>query len=69
MKKTLRSRAVLSAALALLAIPALPAQEAVADTSSFGYKAGYHIGSWLPFLIIVILVVLIIRKSGGQSRE
>lgn len=37
------------------------------DTSSLGYKIGYHIGSWLPFGIIVLLMLLILLKTSRRS--
>ena len=43
-----------------------------ADTTSVGYKVGYQIGSWLPFLIIALIALLIIVKGfrhKGQSQE
>lgn len=45
----------------------LAAQEA--DTTSLGYKVGYHIGSWLPFSIIVLMALLVLLKSSRQSRD
>ncbi|MCB9264407.1 MAG: hypothetical protein H6558_05200 [Lewinellaceae bacterium] len=45
----------------------LAAQEA--DTASLGYQIGYHIGSWLPFSIIILLALLILFKSSRQSRD
>lgn len=56
--------------IALSLGPAWPlrAQEEAQDTSSFGYRVGYEIGSWLPFLIIVVLMLLIIRKMAQQRQ-
>jgi hypothetical protein len=34
----------------------------VTDTTSLGYRIGYIAASWLPFLIIAIIFLLIIRK-------
>ncbi|MBK7093824.1 MAG: hypothetical protein IPH57_01665 [Saprospiraceae bacterium] len=34
----------------------------VVDTTSLGYRIGYIGASWLPFIIIAILFLLIIRK-------
>lgn len=34
----------------------------VVDTTSLGYRIGYIGASWLPFIIIVIIFLLIIRK-------
>ena len=45
----------------------LSAQEA--DTASLGYEVGYHIGSWLPFSIIVLLALLVLLKSSRQKRD
>lgn len=69
MKKSMLKRFIYSTTLSTFCLPSLFCQEARADTSALGYKVGYHLGSWLPFLIIIILVVLIIRKSGRQSQE
>lgn len=55
------------AALSLLLWPTLPARaEEGVDTTRLDYQIGYQLGSWLPFLIIVLLVVLILRKSVQQ---
>ena len=32
------------------------------DTTSLGYRIGYIAASWLPFIIIAIIFLLIIRK-------
>ncbi|MCB0564623.1 MAG: hypothetical protein KDD01_09645 [Phaeodactylibacter sp.] len=45
----------------------LSAQEA--DTAGLGYQVGYHIGSWLPFSIIVLLALLVLLKSSRQKRD
>lgn len=54
-------------ALLLLFSNYLPAQEA--DTTSVGYKIGYHIGSWLPFAVIVILALMVILRASRQHRQ
>jgi hypothetical protein len=56
--------------IALSLGPACPllAQGEARDTSGFGYRIGYEIGSWLPFLIIVVLMLLIIRKMAQQRQ-
>jgi len=33
------------------------------DTTGAGYRVGYQIGSWLPFIIIIGLALLIIFRS------
>ena len=39
------------------------------DTTSLGYKIGFTLGSWLPFIIIVIIVLLILRKRYRFDKE
>ncbi len=34
----------------------------VVDTTQLGYRIGYTIASWIPFLIIAFIVLMIIRK-------
>ena len=53
--------------LLLIFVLNLSAQEA--DTTSLGYQVGYHIGSWLPFSIIVLLALLVLLKSSRQKRD
>ncbi len=50
------------AALLLLALfpEVFGAQEGV-DTTSSGYKTGYQIGSWLPFLVLAGLFLIMLR--------
>ncbi|WP_416439699.1 hypothetical protein [Phnomibacter sp. MR] len=42
------------------------------DTTSAGYKFGYQLGSWLPFIFLVlitlIVVIVIMRKRRKQGR-
>jgi len=33
------------------------------DTTGTGYRVGYQIGSWLPFIIVIGLALLIIFRS------
>ncbi|MEL7119558.1 MAG: hypothetical protein AAFO07_08960 [Bacteroidota bacterium] len=40
-----------------------------ADTTSVGYKIGYQIGSWLPFMIIVLIVGMIIYRRYNFNRK
>jgi len=44
-------------------------QEEGADTTSRGYQIGYEIGSWLPFIIIFTLAVMVIVRSYRLSRN
>jgi len=46
-------------------ISAIQAQtnEPGVDTTGIGYRIGYEIGSWLPFIIIFILALLVIYNS------
>ncbi|MBV6428838.1 MAG: hypothetical protein KIPDCIKN_03375 [Haliscomenobacter sp.] len=39
------------------------------DTTSVGYKVGLQIGSWLPFLVIAIIALLIIVKGYRHKGE
>jgi len=39
------------------------------DTTSVGYKIGYEIGSWLPFLIIITLLLLVMIRARRLSRN
>lgn len=39
------------------------------DTTSVGYKIGYEIGSWLPFLIIITLLLLVMFRARRLSRN
>jgi len=32
------------------------------DTTDIGYRIGFTVASWLPFIIIVIIFIMIIRK-------
>jgi hypothetical protein len=37
--------------------------QVAADSTSFSYRFGYQIGSWLPFILIALLVFAILRKQ------
>lgn len=39
------------------------------DTTSRGYEIGYTIGSWLPFLIIFTLALMVIIRSYRLSQR
>lgn len=39
------------------------------DTTAIGYRIGYSIGSWLPFVIIAILALVIILKGYRHGKE
>ena len=69
MKKKSRTHIIYALTLALAPAFPLPAQETAADTTALGYKVGYQIGSWLPFLVIITLAVLIILKMARQNQE
>lgn len=43
-------------------IAPLAAQEAV-DTTLADYQIGYRIGSWLPFLVLAFLFILMLRAA------
>lgn len=61
-----KKRGLLLCSLMVLAVH-LFAQDT--DTTSLGYQIGYHIGSWLPFSIIILLALLILLKSSRQRRD
>lgn len=44
-------------------------QEEGIDTTSQGYQIGYEIGSWLPFIIIFTLALMVIIRSYRLSRN
>lgn len=52
----------------LLVAPALPAQ---VDTSDIRYKVGYEIGSWLPFIILagLFIVMLVMARRRSEKKE
>jgi len=33
------------------------------DTTGTGYRVGYQVGSWLPFIVIIALALLIVFRS------
>lgn len=35
--------------------------------NDWGYKIGFHIGAWLPFLVLALVAFLVIRA--GQRRK
>lgn len=39
------------------------------DTTSERYKVGYEIGSWLPFIIIFTLALMVIIRSYRLSQK
>lgn len=39
------------------------------DTTGVGYQVGYQIGSWLPFIIIVLLALLVVVNSYRFSQR
>ena len=55
-------------AMLLLVAPALPAQ---VDTSDIRYKVGYEIGSWLPFIILagLFIVMLVMARRRSEKKE
>jgi hypothetical protein len=32
------------------------------DTTTLGYKVGFTFGSWLPFILLIAVLVLIVSK-------
>lgn len=60
----------IATSLMFLVLPFLAiAQEESVDTTSQGYKIGYEIGSWLPFLIIFTLALMVIIRSYRLSQK
>lgn len=47
----------------------LLAQTEGADTTSVSYQIGYKIGSWLPFVVVAVLAILIINKTRGIGKS
>jgi riboflavin transporter FmnP len=45
------------------------AQQEGVDTTSRGYQVGYEIGSWLPFIIIFALALMVIIRSYRLSQR
>jgi len=41
----------------------------IADTTSLGYKIGYQVGSWLPFLLIAGLMIALIVRASRTSKQ
>lgn len=39
------------------------------DTTSSSYKIGYEIGSWLPFIILFTLALMVIIRSFRLSQK
>lgn len=39
------------------------------DTTDTGYQIGYQIGSWLPFLIIITLVLMVMYRARKLSKD
>lgn len=62
----------LAACIYLWGLPILlRAQSAAtdADTTSAGYKVGYTIGEWLPFIILIILVLMVMFRARKLSKD
>jgi hypothetical protein len=41
----------------------------VPDSASTSYKVGYYIGSWLPFVVLVLLAFIVIWIIGRKRRK
>lgn len=39
------------------------------DTSSAGYKIGYQIGSWLPFILLAAILIFLTVRAVRKGRE
>ncbi len=42
---------------------------AAIDTTDIRYRIGYEIGSWLPFLVIFTLALMVIIRTWNLSRK
>jgi hypothetical protein len=62
------SRALLFLAFIGTTTQALPQSEGV-DTTSSDYQIGYEIGSWLPFIILFTLALMVIIRSFRLSQK
>jgi hypothetical protein len=40
-----------------------------ADTTAVGYRIGYTIGSWLPFIIVGIIAIMVIVKGYRHGND
>ena len=39
------------------------------DTTGVGYKIGYQIGSWLPFLVLATIFIWLLLKAFKRSKD
>ncbi|HRD81700.1 MAG: hypothetical protein IAE84_04265 [Saprospiraceae bacterium] len=39
------------------------------DTTSAGYQIGHQIGSWLPFAVLAILFIIMLRAVLRKQRD
>lgn len=62
-------RHLLFCCILTLGAPSLSAQQEGVDTTSAGYQTGYKIGSWLPFIIIFTLALMVVIRSYRLSRK
>lgn len=70
--KTKSSNLLWIAAFQLMWLPAhaqAEAQESHVDTTSSAYQLGYQIGSWLPFILLIILAMMVIIRSYRLSAD
>lgn len=56
-------RIVFTLSTFLLALPLVAQSAEVADTTSRGYQVGYTIGTYLPVVILLLIIVWFIRRS------
>ncbi len=49
-------------------MPYLFLQEMV-DTTSYGYRLGYKIGTWLPVIVLITLYLLMLYASFRRKRK
>jgi ABC-type uncharacterized transport system permease subunit len=40
-----------------------------ADTTSVGYQIGYQIGSWLPFIVVLVIFAAIIYNRYSFKKK
>lgn len=39
------------------------------DTTSAGYQIGYQIGNWLPFAVLAVLFILMLRAALSKQKN
>lgn len=65
----IRQAVFLGIPLALALFPSFCFAQAPVDTTSSGYKIGYQIGSWLPFVVLAAFFLWMLTMLMRQNRE